>query len=237
MSDENVEKMAAETVMGVVVENINKRYGRKQILQNISFRAGCGEQIVIVGRNGCGKTTLMQILAGVKRPDAGALYYFRQEPLKNRKYFRKYCGYVPQETPLLEELSVRDNLRLWGADKSEQYEHILQSFQLQELLKMEAGKLSGGMKRRLGIACALAEWPPILLLDEPTTALDIYYKSSIGEWLQKYRRMNGIVIMTTHDESEIVNADRCLVMQKGQLTELKKDEISISKIKEYINLT
>lgn len=218
----------------IEVANIGKRYGRKQILKNISFQAECGECIVIVGKNGCGKTTLMQILAGVTKPNEGVIRYFGQEPLHKHKLFHKYCGYVPQETPLMEELSVQDNLKLWGAVGSKQYERILDSFQLQELLKTKVGKLSGGMKRRLAIACALAEWPPILLLDEPTTALDIYYKESIEQWLKEYNRMNGIVIMTTHDENEILGADRCLVMHEGVLTELKKSDISMSKIREYI---
>lgn len=218
----------------IEVSNVAKRYGRRQILQDISFQANCGEYVVIVGRNGCGKSTLMQILAGIIKPNAGTMRYFGQEPLKKHKFFHKFCGYVPQETPLLEELTVQDNLKLWGANRSKQYEQILDMFQLREMMKMEVGKLSGGMKRRLAIACALAEWPPILLLDEPTSSLDIYYKNSIQQWLAEYKRMNGIVLMTTHDENEILSADKCLVMADGRLTELKKQEITMSKIKEYI---
>ena len=74
-------------------------------------------------------------------------------------------------------------------------------------MKMPVQKLSGGMKRRLSIACALAKWPPILLLDEPTTALDLYYKDRIQSWIREYKKMNGIVIMTTHDEKEIMESD------------------------------
>ena len=83
----------------------------------------------LFGRNGCGKTTLlMQILAGVVRPDAGELIYFDRHPLKQPKLFRQYCGYIPQEMPLIEELTVKDNLRLWGADCSETYAQIIHYF-------------------------------------------------------------------------------------------------------------
>lgn len=218
----------------VEVSNICKRYGKKKVLQDVSFKAVCGECVVIVGKNGCGKTTLMQILAGIMKPDMGNISYFNQEPLRKHKNFHKFCGYVPQETPLIEELTVKDNLKLWGTAGVKQYEKLLDVFELREILKMRVEKLSGGMKRRLAIACALVEWPPILLLDEPTTALDIHYKESIQQWLKEYNRMNGIVIMTSHDEGEIMSADRCLVMHEGRLTELMQGDICMNKIKEYM---
>lgn len=87
------------------------------------------------------------------------------------------------------------------------------------------------MKRRLSIACAFQNHPPILLLDEPTTALDLYYKGEIQKWLSAFRQLNGIVVMTTHDESEIMAADRCLLMKEGILKELDKKTLSISTIK------
>lgn len=218
----------------IEVFDIQKKYGKKQVLSDISFQAQCGECVAIVGRNGCGKTTLMQILAGMIRPDGGTIRYFDKEPLKNKKLYRKLCGYVPQELPLLNELTVKDNLRLWGADRGEAYEKILDSFQLQDLMQVPVEHLSGGMKRRLSIACALADWPPILLMDEPVTALDLYYKESIEQWITEYRQMNGIVIMTTHDEREIMNCDRCLLMKEGSLTEISKDTLSIELVKKMM---
>jgi len=105
---------------------------------------------------------------------------------------------------------------------------------LEELLKTEVRKLSGGMKRRLSIACALAQWPPILLLDEPTTALDLYYKDNIQQWLMQYRSMNGIVLLTSHDENEILSCDRCLIMKQGKLTELMGEDLTIEEIRKEI---
>ncbi|MBO5460608.1 MAG: heme ABC exporter ATP-binding protein CcmA [Ruminococcus sp.] len=218
----------------IEVSDIKKRYGKKQVLSDISFQANCGECVVIVGRNGCGKTTLMQILAGVVKPDGGGIRYFGNDPVKQKKHFREFCGYVPQENPLIEELTVKDNLKLWGADRGEEYARVLEVFQLQDLMKTEVSKLSGGMKRRLSIACALAGWPPILLLDEPVTALDLYYKESIEKWLEEYKSMNGIVVMTTHDEKEIMDCDRCLLMKDGKLKELDKASLSIQQIKQMM---
>ena len=101
---------------------------------------------------------------------------------------------------------------------------------------MKVEKLSGGMKRRLAIACAFMELPPVLLLDEPTAALDIYYKESILEWLSKYKQMNGTIIMTSHEEQEIVFADRCLLMDNGQMRELSRDpQKRLEEIKTYIS--
>lgn len=216
------------------VSNIKKSYGRKTVLDHISFHAESGECVAIVGRNGCGKTTLMQILAGVIRPNEGELRYFGKNPLSKKKYFRKLCGYVPQELPLMEELSVKDNLRLWGVGTRKEDQELIREFQLEELMRVTVAKLSGGMKRRLSIACALAEWPAILFMDEPSTALDLYYKESIGNWIKTYCGMNGIVVMATHDEKEILSCDRCLLMKEGKLCELSKEEMNIDFIKEML---
>ena len=216
------------------VSNIKKSYGRKTVLEHISFHAESGECVAIVGRNGCGKTTLMQILAGVIRPNEGELRYFGKDPLSKKKYFHKLCGYVPQELPLMEELSVKDNLRLWGVGTRKEDQELIREFQLEELMRVTVAKLSGGMKRRLSIACALAQWPAILFMDEPSTALDLYYKESIGNWIKKYCGMNGIVVMATHDEKEILSCDRCLLMKEGKLCELSKEEMDIDFIKEML---
>ena len=218
----------------IEVKGIKKGYSKRKLLIDVELKAECGQTIVIIGRNGCGKTTLMQILAGILKPDEGKITYFGQEPLVHKKLFREYCGYVPQENPLIEELSVKDNLWLWGGKSSKVLEQLTETFQLQDIWKTPVEKISGGMKRRLSIACALVKWPPILLLDEPTTALDLYHKGCIHDLFMNYKKKNGIIIMTTHDEQEILSADRCLMMQQGKLIELSAEERNIEVIKKYL---
>lgn len=201
------------------VRNISKSYGTKKILENVSFLGNAGERIVIVGRNGCGKTTLLNILAGIQKPDSGTLRYAGKEPLKEPRVFVTVCGYVPQNNALMEALSVEDNLRLWGYSRKHPDRVILEQFHLEELLKTKVSRLSGGMKRRVSIACATFGHPSILFLDEPTTALDLYYKKDINDWLKLYQSRGGLVIMTTHEKEEIQQASRCLVMKDGMVTE------------------
>jgi len=206
----------------VCIENISKSYGKRQVISSVSFCAKPGERVAIIGRNGCGKTTLLQILAGVIPEDAGQISYFGKSPKETKHFFRDYCGYVPQVNPLMEELSVTDNLRLWGFQKTK-HQAILQEFELEGLLKTKVEKLSGGMKRRLSIACACLNNPPILILDEPTTALDVYYREKINTWLQDFQNRGGIVILTTHEESEVLEANHCILILDGKGMEYDKN--------------
>lgn len=218
----------------IEIAHIQKRLGKKQVLKDISFHVDCGQCVAIVGKNGCGKSTLLQIMAGVLKADHGEIHYFGKDAGKDKKIIRQYCGYVPQDNPLMEELSVRDNLKLWAGSNKDMQEKVIEQFELEGIMKQQVSKLSGGMKRRLSIACAMQQWPPVLLLDEPTSALDIYYKKSILQWIRQYQKMNGMVVMTTHDEMEILSADRCLVMEDGNIHELTGDEIQMERIWEYI---
>lgn len=215
----------------IQLTQIKKQYGKKKILEDITFCADPGEAVAIVGKNGCGKTTLLQIMAGVMKADGGQICYFGHELGRQTKAFRKFCGYVPQENPLMEELSVWDNIRLWGGAKNARTEEIILRFELDKLLKTSVEKLSGGMKRRLGIACALFEKPQLLLLDEPTAALDIYYQDSIRLWMEEYRSQGGIIVMTTHEEREILWTDHCLLMEEGRVSELTGEERTMENLR------
>lgn len=219
----------------IEVHNVSKTFGKKQILKDINFEVKPGERVVIVGKNGSGKTTLLRIMTGIIKADTGEIQYFNEKAQSNGKVFRKYCGYVPQENPLMDELTVSDNLKLWSQN-NEVKKKIIERFELQDMLKMQVGKLSGGMKRRLSIACALLSEPKILILDEPTTALDLYFKDDIMHWLKAFQNDGGVVLMTSHDSTEILSADRCLLMSAGQLLELKKEEISIEKIRAVVGI-
>ncbi len=218
----------------VELSHIQKKYGKNSVLSDISFRIQPGQAAALIGKNGCGKSTLLQIMAGVLKADSGTIHYFDRCVSGDRKAAARYCGYVPQENPLLEELSVKDNLKLWGAERHELAYKLVEEFGLADILSVPVEKLSGGMKRRLSIACALINEPPILLLDEPTTALDLYYQESIRSWMEEYRKRQGIILMATHHMTEILASDCCFLMQNGQVRELAKEEIREERIKEEI---
>ena len=218
----------------VEVKNIRKAFGKREVLKDISFSANTGECVAIIGRNGCGKSTLLQIMAGITRPDSGSMRYCDREVTSDKKVLRTMCGYVPQENPLLEDVSVYDNLKLFGVRKEDLKQELLSRFELESILHRRVSRLSGGMKRRVSIACAVSHFPRVLLMDEPTTALDLYYKATIQEWMEQYRRQQGTIIITSHDEQEIMNCDRCFLMADGVLHELSQEEKCESEIRRMI---
>ena len=204
------EKMPDNIVLSV--RNVSRSYGRRIILNEICFEAARGSVIGITGPNGCGKTTLLSILAGIIRPDSGSISLLGKDPLKDSSVFRHSCGYVPQGNPLISEVSVRDNLLLWSGRDKEKLREVISEFALEEMLALPVRKLSGGMKRRLSIACAMADRQELLLLDEPTSALDLHYKEDIRQILHHYASDGGTVILTSHDEQELLGCSECYFM-------------------------
>ncbi len=215
----------------VKAEHIKKKLGRREILRDVSVYGAPGECIGIIGANGCGKSTFLSILAGVETPDGGDITFFQEKPLRDHRIFSRMCGFVPQGNPLLEDLSVQDNLALWSRKDKKRQQQVIARFELTEMLKLPVKKLSGGMKRRLSIACAAADDVPILILDEPTAALDIFFKESIHDFIRDFTARNGIVVMATHDASEIALCDRIYYMEKGQTEEVADTGNVLEKIK------
>jgi ABC-2 type transport system ATP-binding protein len=212
-------------------KHITKKY-KSTVLKDISFTAEKGECIGILGANGCGKTTLLTIMAGVRRSDGGSLTYNGEAALGKKSVCRKYTGYVPQNNPLIEELSCRDNLKLWCDIPIKEFLNRteIKRLGIEEYIDKRVSKLSGGMKRRLAIAIALVSRPPVLILDEPGTALDIKGRAEIADYLKVYTASGGTVVMTTHIESEIALCTKLFIMKDGVLNPVKNgltiDEIT-----------
>ncbi len=206
--------------MDLVISHVKKDFKNKPVLQDIELSAKKGECIGILGGNGCGKTTLLSILAGVLKADGGSFCVAGKELLGRREDCSRLVGYVPQGTPLFEELSAKDNLRLWY-DKAqlqkELSDGVLAMLGIPEFLNVSVSKMSGGMKKRLSIGCAVAGKQPVLLLDEPTAALDLVCKQKIWDYLANFRSRGGIVLLVTHDVQEIERCDRCFLMKEGKL--------------------
>ena len=198
-------------------EHISFSYRKKEVLRDVSFTAKEGDFIGIVGKNGCGKSTLLSVLAGVRRP-AGGTVSFEGAPLFSKKSIpADIIGYVPQLNPLLPELSVRDNLKLWLRNTSASPESLYLQMGLTDYLRVPVAKLSEGLKKRVSIASVLQNSPKILILDEPSAALDLPCKEVIHEQLLSFAKNGGIVLFTTHEEAEFSLCNTLYILKDGIL--------------------
>lgn len=200
--------------MKLEIKHIAKKFQRTPILKDICLTAESGTCVGLLGCNGSGKSTLLSILAGILQADGGEFLLDGQKPNADQ------IGYVPQGTPLMEELTAWDNLLLWysrAALEQELKDGVLHLLGIEEFLHKQVRKLSGGMKKRLSIGCAMAKHPPVLLLDEPTAALDLVCKEHIASYLSTYKAGGGILLLTTHDPAEVAMCDVTYILKDGVL--------------------
>lgn len=204
----------------MIIEHIKKNYGKKTVLTDISLKATNGKCIGILGGNGCGKSTLLNILSGIFKPDSGSFTYDGIDLLHKSKQRSSIIGYVPQNTPLIEELTAKDNLKLWYSSKNMETElsnGVLGMLGIDAFLTTPVYKMSGGMKKRLAIGCAVAHKPKILLLDEPSAALDLICKARISNYLLDFKANGGILLLATHDIQELPLCDELYILKNGVL--------------------
>ncbi len=202
------------------IKNIEKNYGKHQVLKSISFDVEPGEIIGILGANGSGKSTLLSVLAGLQRPKGGFFTIDGKDLLKNNSLRNETVAYVPQDNPLIEELNAYDNLRMWYSAKQikEELDHgVLNRLAIDEFLKVPVHKMSGGMKKRLTIGCAMNSNPKLMLLDEPTAALDLVCRNEIYDYVVDFKRRGGSLIIATHEVQEIELCDKCFLIKDGML--------------------
>lgn len=212
--------------MKIEIKQIRKKYRKKEVLSQVSFEAETGMCVGILGSNGSGKTTLLTVLAGVQKPDGGAFWRSGENLFEKPKLLAKLTGYVPQGTPLLEELNAWDNLRLWYDKETlerELSEGVLAMLGIPDFIKVRVSKMSGGMKKRLSIGCAVAHLPEILLLDEPSAALDLVCKERIAAYFRQHKEKGGILILATHDVREMELCDKWYILKDGMLTPYEYD--------------
>ncbi len=203
-------------------EGILKKYRNREILKGVRLVLAPGMCLGIVGSNGCGKTTLLSILSGARRADGGQIRFDGRDAGRDRTLFRRFVAYVPQEDPLIGELTVRDNLLLWyRGDRTAMKRDLEQGpaamLGVDGMLNMQVLRLSGGMKKRLSIACALADHAPYLILDEPGAALDMECKAAIRRYLQDYMQTGGAVLLTSHEMEELSVCTNLAVLRDGVL--------------------
>lgn len=207
----------------ISAEHISFSYKRKPVLNDISFEVKKGDCIAILGVNGCGKTTLLSILAGARKPDAGKIHL--NINIDNKKVnFASFIGFVPQENPLIPELTAKDNLRLRFIQTKDgkSFTEALTSpyitmLGLPEFLDLAVCKMSGGMKKRLSIGCALINEPPVLILDEPSASLDLKLKADIHTYLNTYLQNGGTILLATHEEAELDLCNKLFILKEHTL--------------------
>ena len=211
--------------MQIAIEQISKSFGRKVVLDHLSFTADSGRCVGILGENGSGKSTLFSILTGLQK-GVGAFWCDGVDLLKNPKLRMKTVGFVPQNPPLIPELTAYDNLLLWYTRPqllAELNGGKLAMLGIHEFLKVPVAKMSGGMKKRLAIGCAIAHDPQILLLDEPSSALDLVCREQIYAYLRSFSRRGGITLMATHEIYELGFCDDVYLLKGGRLSRYEGD--------------
>ncbi len=210
-------------------EGISKNFGGTQALGNISFSANEGEILGIIGPDGAGKTTLFRIITTLILPDSGSLEIFGLNALKSFKEIRKHTGYMPGRFSLYPDLTVEENLNFYATvfdTTIEENYHLISGIfkHLEPFRKRAAGKLSGGMKQKLALSCALIHKPRLLVLDEPTTGVDAVSRVEFWEILSKLKEYNITILVSTPYMDEAMKCDRVVLIQQGKILAIDTPE-------------
>ena len=210
--------------MQKVIESsgISKSFGATQALRNISFSVNESEIFGFIGPDGAGKTTLFRIITTLLLPDEGELQVLGVDCITGFKELRKNIGYMPGRFSLYQDLSVEENLNFYatvfGTTVKENYDLISDIYShIEPFKKRLAGKLSGGMKQKLALSCALIHKPRLLVLDEPTTGVDAVSRSEFWTMLGKLRKHNITIVVSTPYMDEAMKCDRVALIQNGNI--------------------
>ena len=207
------------------VDNINVYYGNIHAVKNISFEVNEGEIVTLIGANGAGKSTTINILCGQLPKDSGRVLICGKNLETNLDEIKRSLGVVFQSSVLDQELSVQDNLKsraalygIAGRAFEARLDALAQMLEFEELLKRPVGRLSGGQRRRIDIARALLHQPKILILDEPTTGLDPQTRSILWQVVGQLRKQEHLtVFLTTHYMEEAADADDVVILDHGKI--------------------
>ena len=208
----------------IQVKGLVKRYNDLMALNHFDIEIRKGELLALLGPNGCGKTTAINCMLGFLTFDSGEVTVLGESkfPLSNK--VRREIGIVPQELAYLENLTVEENIDffcgLYISDSKQRKQYVQEAIEfveLQEFRKFVPKKLSGGLKRRLNIACGIVHKPSLIFFDEPTVAVDTQSRSFILEGIQKLNEQGSTIIYTTHYLDEVDGlSDRIVIMDKGK---------------------
>ena len=213
----------------VKASEIRKNFGDTQALMDISFEVSEGEIFGFIGPDGAGKTTLFRIIATLLIPDEGKMEVLGLDSVSGFRELRKNIGYMPGRFSLYQDLSVEENMNFYatvfGTTVRENYDLISDIYShIEPFKKRLAGKLSGGMKQKLALSCALIHKPALLILDEPTTGVDAVSRAEFWGMLRKLRQHNITIILSTPYMDEAMKCDRVALIQEGRLLSINQPE-------------
>ncbi len=206
----------------ISIENIEKSYGATQALKSISLEVAKGELFGLIGPDGAGKSSLMRILVTLLRPDSGKASLDGLDVVADFRKIREMVGYMPGRFSLYADLTVAENLEffatVFGTTVEANY-HLIKDIyrQIEPFKNRPAGKLSGGMKQKLALSCALIHAPKVLVLDEPTTGVDAVSRKEFWEMLKKLKALGITILVSTPYMDEAMLCDRVALIQSGQI--------------------
>ncbi|MDA2812541.1 ABC transporter ATP-binding protein [Nocardiopsis sp. RSe5-2] len=204
----------------VDVDGLNFAYGRYQAVKDVSLKALRGEVFALLGTNGAGKTTSLELIQGYRRPDAGHIRVLGLDPFRQRRSLRRRTGFMLQEAGFLTEMTVRETIELWDSisGRRDSVDRVMDRVDLAGRADVRLDQLSGGEKRRLDIALAVWGGPELVVLDEPTTGLDPESRRRLWSLVDDLRAAGTTIILTTHylEEAEAL-ADRLAIMHEGRV--------------------
>jgi ABC-type multidrug transport system ATPase subunit len=216
----------------VITENIIKTYGKKKdvkALTGVSFDVQKGEIFGIIGPDGAGKTSLFRILTTLLLADSGNARVEGMDVVKDYKAIRKTVGYMPGRFSLYQDLTVEENLKffatVFGSTIEQNYDIIKDIYgQIEPFKHRRAGKLSGGMKQKLALSCALVHRPTVLFLDEPTTGVDAVSRKEFWEMLKSLKQQGITILVSTPYMDEASLCDRIALIQNGKILSINTPE-------------
>ncbi len=206
----------------IVVNNVSKSYGRVQALSDVSFAVGKGEVFGLIGPDGAGKTSMFRILCSLLLPDAGTAAVDGYDVVKQMREVRCRVGYMPGKFSLYQDLTIEENMNffatLFGTTVEEGYDSIKAIYsQIERFKDRKAGALSGGMKQKLALSCALVHQPSVLFLDEPTTGVDPVSRKELWEMLLMLKESGITIVASTPYLDEVRCCERVAFLDQGKV--------------------
>jgi ABC-2 type transport system ATP-binding protein len=206
----------------VSINNLNFNYGKLKVIDNLSIEIPAGTSFGLLGANGAGKTTLIRLMVGLLKPDFGTIRCLEKAPKPSNARSR---GYMPQLPALYNELSVKQNIdffaKIYGLsnskERSRRVEEVIELIDLRDKTKEQILNLSGGMKQRVSLACAIVHNPPLIFLDEPTVGLDPDLRAHFWEFFTGLTRGGTTLIISSHTMDDASHCDQLVFLRSGKI--------------------